>query len=238
MRKVSKKLKEDLGEYLAKELSEENEARIKDLKAAQAKARETGEEKRVEVVQYSGLIGQTLELAGKVFPGYEAVKKRVLPSPSVPPNILAAAKNETSGGADNLTDIYNDYVSKKDPDQDSFLGVLDNCPNVYNPDQADSDHNGVGDACETASASTTTESVLGDNNLGNSGAGSEATNTEDFDNASTTAGTANDLRGDASSASSTAVDSGSETNNEAVEASTPDPITASGTEVEIIELPE
>jgi hypothetical protein len=36
-----------------------------------------------------------------------------------------------------------------DEDQD-FVGVpCDNCPDVYNPDQADSDDNGVGDACQS-----------------------------------------------------------------------------------------
>jgi len=35
-----------------------------------------------------------------------------------------------------------------DPDGDGYRGSCDNCPDVYNPDQQDSDDNGVGDACE------------------------------------------------------------------------------------------
>ncbi len=42
-----------------------------------------------------------------------------------------------------------------DPDQDNIPDVaykegvvLDNCPGVFNPDQKDSDDNGIGDACE------------------------------------------------------------------------------------------
>ena len=35
-----------------------------------------------------------------------------------------------------------------DTDSDGIPDVSDNCPTIYNPDQADSDHNGVGDACE------------------------------------------------------------------------------------------
>lgn len=34
-----------------------------------------------------------------------------------------------------------------DPDLDDFLSCADNCPSVYNPDQADSDSDGQGDAC-------------------------------------------------------------------------------------------
>lgn len=35
-----------------------------------------------------------------------------------------------------------------DTDEDGIIDAEDNCPTVYNPDQSDSDHNGVGDACE------------------------------------------------------------------------------------------
>lgn len=37
---------------------------------------------------------------------------------------------------------------KLDIDEDGIMGI-DNCPEVYNPDQADSDEDGVGDACES-----------------------------------------------------------------------------------------
>jgi hypothetical protein len=35
-----------------------------------------------------------------------------------------------------------------DRDKDGVPDFKDNCPDVYNPDQADLDHNGVGDACQ------------------------------------------------------------------------------------------
>lgn len=35
-----------------------------------------------------------------------------------------------------------------DRDHDGVPDFKDNCPDVYNPDQADLDHNGVGDACQ------------------------------------------------------------------------------------------
>lgn len=35
-----------------------------------------------------------------------------------------------------------------DRDHDGVPDYKDNCPDVYNPDQADVDHNGIGDACQ------------------------------------------------------------------------------------------
>ncbi len=147
VRKVSRKLKEDLGKYLAEELGEEYEARIKELKKEQAQAQETGEETRTEVEAYSGLIGQTLKLADKVFPGYEAVKKRQIPSPSQPPTVLFS-QEEPAGEPDDLTDIYNEYLEANDPDEDEIFGAADNCPDDFNPSQLDSDDDGIGNMCD------------------------------------------------------------------------------------------
>jgi hypothetical protein len=36
----------------------------------------------------------------------------------------------------------------KDKDGDGIEGAIDNCPGVANPDQADADHDGLGDACD------------------------------------------------------------------------------------------
>jgi hypothetical protein len=41
------------------------------------------------------------------------------------------------------------FQAMRDTDNDGVPDVLDNCPTVYNPDQADSDGNGIGDACDT-----------------------------------------------------------------------------------------
>lgn len=48
-----------------------------------------------------------------------------------------------------------------DKDADNVLAIFDNCPNTYNPDQLDTDEDGIGDACEgdlvDASANTSEE---------------------------------------------------------------------------------
>ncbi len=49
------------------------------------------------------------------------------------------------GLADGLLDFDNDFVPDFDP---ATFAPIDNCPNVSNPDQQDSDFNGIGDACD------------------------------------------------------------------------------------------
>jgi len=58
-------------------------------------------------------------------------------------------------GCSSYFDLIN---SCNDIDGDSIIDMLDNCPNVSNPAQADSDNNGIGDACENTSGSD--ESIL------------------------------------------------------------------------------
>ena len=111
--KISKKIKQDLGEYLAGFLSKHRQARARQLKEERRLADLAGEQRRVEVTEYSGLIGKTLDLAAKVFPGYEPVKKRELPAPILampenPPTPLSAEGQS----ADNLTQIYNNYIAE------------------------------------------------------------------------------------------------------------------------------
>jgi hypothetical protein len=48
------------------------------------------------------------------------------------------------------------YVDAANP---QYSGVQDNCPLVYNPGQADSDNNGVGDACQSAVVDTDHDGV-------------------------------------------------------------------------------
>ena len=46
------------------------------------------------------------------------------------------------------------YPVDGDGDGDGVLDEVDNCPDVFNPDQLDSDANGIGDACEPAPTPT------------------------------------------------------------------------------------
>ena len=112
--KISKKIKQDLGEYLAGFLAKHRQARARALKEEQRLAGLVGESKRLEVTEYSGLIGKTLNLAAKVFPGYEPVKKRELPAPNfdLEVNVQARQTDQSSGATDNLTQIYNDYIAE------------------------------------------------------------------------------------------------------------------------------
>ncbi|MDD5290805.1 MAG: thrombospondin type 3 repeat-containing protein [Patescibacteria group bacterium] len=152
-RRISKKSAGDLGIYLAGELKEEYDARIKELKQAQVEAEVSGEEKRVAVTEYSGLIGASLDLAAKIFPGYEPIKTEDLESPVTEESLRQLQTGEAdmaASGPDNLTQVYQNYIEENDPDTDNVFGSSDNCPTVSNPDQADSNNNGVGDACEVS----------------------------------------------------------------------------------------
>jgi hypothetical protein len=166
-RKISKNIEEDLGVYFAKELEQEYYAKIKDLKLSKEKAEEKGESKRVEVTEYSGLIGKTLNVASKVFKEYEPVKKKIIETPVSSAKMRKIKENKNSenlndssaSGPDNLTEIYFDYIKEKDPDADNIFGSNDNCPYVYNPDQVDSDGDGVGDACDIDNINSDTENI-------------------------------------------------------------------------------
>ncbi len=54
-----------------------------------------------------------------------------------------------------------------DGDGDGIADVIDNCPNVANPDQQDSNNNGVGDACESSQNNTNNTNNTNNNNANN-----------------------------------------------------------------------
>lgn len=164
-RKISKKSGVDVARYMADEFKQLLEDRLKYLRLEQIEAKQDGEQKRVEVSGYSGIIGQMLELADAAIPAYEAEKKTELPTPANLPEILQerealSAGSISTGSSDNLVQVYDDFIRQKDPDGDGIFGVADNCPTVANADQSDSDNDGVGDACAIPTSATGTPAAV------------------------------------------------------------------------------
>lgn len=68
---------------------------------------------------------------------------------------------------DNFSDyevhVYHWDAQNDDSDCDGILNANDNCPNIANPNQADSDGDGIGDLCETDGGSAASGDVIDEN---------------------------------------------------------------------------
>lgn len=108
-RRITKPFRQDLGVYLARQLAQEESARLKELRTAQKEARNEGATQLVQVTRYSGLIGTVLDATNRVFPGYEPVKTHVVPTPPVNRRLQQRSQE---GTADNMTNVYNEWVQQ------------------------------------------------------------------------------------------------------------------------------
>ncbi len=63
---------------------------------------------------------------------------------------LTVTDNEGATAVSTLTIVASTPAPDPDTDGDMVPDATDNCPAVFNPDQADRDNNGIGDACESA----------------------------------------------------------------------------------------
>ena len=101
----------DLERYVVREFKQMNESLVSQLEIAQDAAKQIGKQERVEVVEYSGLRGAVLDLVSQE----GARREKVLVSRSVLHESKHQVKDEMEGnvvssGADNLTEIYNEWV--------------------------------------------------------------------------------------------------------------------------------
>ena len=84
-----------------------------------------------------------------IIPLYEGIQKlRILDSITDEEKILVDLNNTIYDYCTNLNYEPADCL-KLDFDVDGIYDIEDNCPSVYNPNQIDSDNNGIGNACET-----------------------------------------------------------------------------------------
>jgi hypothetical protein len=62
--------------------------------------------------------------------------------------VVMASNGRVRGSDVSFSDTDGDGVAESPlPDSDPNIGELDNCPDRFNPDQKDSDNDGIGDAC-------------------------------------------------------------------------------------------
>lgn len=59
-----------------------------------------------------------------------------------------------------LADVSNLAARVRDTDKDGIADSRDNCPKTYNPDQKDSNKNGIGDACDTNTTTNNNTTVI------------------------------------------------------------------------------
>ena len=115
----------------------------------------TEEEQKI-AIDSEDFIGQSLnQITAELAQDYQLIKKRDNVQEDLHSLLheIEDTKKEIESGkhiaqADELTELYESYLEEHDSDGDDIYKQDDNCPETYNPDQVDSDGDGVGDACE------------------------------------------------------------------------------------------
>ena len=102
------------------------------------------------VLSVSGLAcGSALPQRGRVLVG--RLRLRILGNPGISTSISVAQAEvlDAAGVRKEVETNQLDFVSVAAPDRDcdDVIDASDNCPAVYNPDQADGDEDGIGDTC-------------------------------------------------------------------------------------------
>ncbi|MBK5970342.1 hypothetical protein CCR91_16660 [Thiorhodovibrio winogradskyi] len=93
-----------------------------------------------------------------------------------------AATREVVVNADSvLLDLLYAASQVNDSDGDGYDDNQDNCPQIANPDQADSDGDGLGDACDLVAYTLSVSSVSGSGRISSDPAGIDCPGTCDFD---------------------------------------------------------
>ncbi|MFC1495504.1 carboxypeptidase regulatory-like domain-containing protein, partial [Thermodesulfobacteriota bacterium] len=103
-----------------------------------------------------GIGGATIEVAGEVLPTTthnDGTYRMPLPSGTF--TVTASATGYESKSEDGVEILSSNYTNQdfviyslNDIDEDGIDDDVDNCPDTYNPDQADSDEDGLGDECD------------------------------------------------------------------------------------------
>jgi len=101
-----------------------------------------------------GLLWGTANFDGRLYWGWNGgwygVSTRFGFFPNEKSAVVVLTNGDAFGGAGDGTRLIRAELFKfvADPDTDGIVSGYDNCPEVYNPDQSDTDGDGIGDVCD------------------------------------------------------------------------------------------